>query len=439
MNIPSVPSGDDDGDDDQSIFQTPLRFTDKTAKSRKELQGFDDDEAYVTQQREDMEALADNFGNSAPQSCGRKRTRKPPATKAESESSAFRWLPASPPTSSVCNDNLTATAAEPVTKKTRLSYVVNNAEDARERALMNDILNGEELPTTTTPSIRSAYFNSSNESMPISCDEEEEEEEAIYRGSPTMPSGWLGPDRSGSRTASHGFQVNTDCCGDNPSLEYQEEVWCFGCQWVVRGHRPVDHAKIKDLTQCFMNLILQGSTSLENVGRIVSNLYRKTIRGPSIAAGDWLPDWPPAVVQKHIENMTEPRVVYALMLRKHLAMMKQVFSGVTRVDARTGQTVTDLASVKVWNQSMRELRDLYRIVPKESFGYNETFQAESWSGGVLVHPTRVAAPEETQRFSGAPVGSQSRRAGVRGPTLNAGGGDTGDLRGPANDELLVRD
>ena len=411
MNIPSVPSEEDS--DQRS-----------------------DEEAYVTQQRQDMEALADNFGNSAPQGLGRKRTRKPPASQAESESSAFRWLPASPPTSSVCNDNLAATA-EPPTKKTRLSYVVNNAEDARERALMDDILNGEELPPQSA-SIRSAYFNSSNESLPVSCDDEEPDED-IYRGSPNMPSGWLGPNRSGSRTPSHGFQVNTDCCGDNPSLEYQEEVWCFGCQWVVRGHRPVDHAKIKDLTQCFMNLIMQGSTSLENVARIVSNLYRKTIRGPSIAAGDWLPDWPPNVVQKHIENMTEPRVVYALMLRKHLAMMKHVFKGVTRVDARTGETVTDLASVKVWNQSMRELRDLYRIVPKESFGYNETFQAESWSGGVLVHPTRVAAPEETQRFSGAPVGSRSRRSGVRGPTLNAGGGDTGDLRGPANDELLVRD
>lgn len=406
MNIPSVPSAEEE------------------------------EEAYVTQQRETMDALTDTFGNSAPQDWGRKKTRKPPKNQKESESSAFRWLPASPPTASVCNHNLSATT-EPPTKKTRLSYVVNDAEDARERALMDDILNGEELPQTA--SIRSAYFNSSSESVPVSCEEEEAEAD-IYRGSPNMPSGWLGPDRSGSDSgASHGFQVNTDCCGDNPSLEYQEEVWCFGCQWVVRGHRPVDHAKIKDLTQCFMNLILHGSTSLENVARIVSNLYRKTIRGPSIAAGDWLPDWPPNVVQKHIENMTEPRVVYALMLRKHLALMKHVFKGVTRVDARTGETVTDLASVKVWNQSLRELRDLYRIVPKDSFGYNETFQAESWNGGVLVHPTRVAAPEETQRFSGAPVGSQSRRAGVRGPTLNAGGGDTGDLRGPANDELLVRD
>ncbi|GAJ06084.1 unnamed protein product, partial [marine sediment metagenome] len=211
MNIPSVPSASD-----EDAYE----------------------EAYVTQQKQDMEALADNFGNAAPQNVGRKRTRKPPATQVESESSAFRWLPASPPTSSVCNENLTATA-EPVTKKARLSYVVNNAEDARERALMDDILNGEELPPQSS-SVRSAYFNSSNESVPFSCDEEEEEEEEdIYRGgSPNMPSGWLGPgsnNSSGNGASNTGFQVNTDCCGDNPSLEYQEEVWCFGCQWVVRG------------------------------------------------------------------------------------------------------------------------------------------------------------------------------------------------------------
>lgn len=252
------------------------------------------------------------------------------------------------------------------------------------------------------------------------------------------------------------FRVYTDCCrGRNgralPGIPLEttepeagevghgrQQVWCFGCQWGARGHRPVDNDKIRDLVDCFTNLILQGSTTLENISRIISDLYRRTIRAPSLAADQWLPDWPPAVVQRHIEGLIEPRARNMLTLRKHIALLDRLSEYAMRVDTATGEESPNLPVVRALFQGMREMRELYRQVPKESFGYNENFRAESWSGGVLVHPSRIQQASRARAFAGAPVASSVGRAGTRCAAVSSGGGDTGELRGPSNDEELVR-
>ena len=100
--------------------------------------------------------------------------------------------------------------------------------------------------------------------------------------------------------------------------------------------------------------------------------------------------------------------------------------------------MTDLAAVRAWNQLSRELRELYHVVPKEAFGYNESLVADAWAGTVLIHPSRVGPPSNRRGFAGAPVASASQQAGARGSAVGAGGADTGELRGPSNDEVLVR-
>lgn len=251
-----------------------------------------------------------------------------------------------------------------------------------------------------------------------------------------------------------GYQVHTDCLlsvdgarlpgvppdalVDNGKPMDHGMVWCFGCQWRARGHRPVDNDKIRDLTDAFVSLILGGSTSLENTARIISDQYRRTIRQPSLAADRWLPDWPPAVVRRHIEIMIEPRVKNMLTLRRHTAMLERLSQHAFRLDQGTGEEAPNLPVIRAIYQGSREQRELYRQVPKESFGYNEDLRADSWLGGVLVHPSRVQPPAQRRGFAGAPVASQAARAGSRGSAVTAGGGDTGELRGPANDEELVR-
>lgn len=257
---------------------------------------------------------------------------------------------------------------------------------------------------------------------------------------------------SRSLLAASATKIHTDCCrdADGGALydgETGEEipagdeslVWCFGCQWGAHNHRPVDKDKIDALATCFMNLILNASTTLENVGRIISNQYRKAIREPAAARGQWLPDWPPEVVQRHIENMIEPRVVNALTIRTHLSLMNQLARHTFRVDMRSGEEEVNLQAIRVWCAMTKEMRTLYTQVPKDSFGYNEMLRAESWSGGTLVHPTRIrAAPELGGEYAGAPALGENKLGGGRGAAIAEGGADTGDLRGPANDEELIR-
>ena len=241
------------------------------------------------------------------------------------------------------------------------------------------------------------------------------------------------------------FEINTDCCRTGDGLDLrrqdatgQDQVWCFGCQWGARGHMPVDNDKIRNLTDAFMNMVCGGTTALENVANIISDLYRKTIRAPAMAAGQWLPDWPPSVVLKHIHGMTEPRVVNALMVRQHLALLNKMMSHAVRVDTTTGEESINLPVTRLLFTGMRELRELYRQVPKDSFGYNETLRADSWAGSVFVHPSRVRQPNASRAFPGAPVASHQSRIGARHPAVSSGGCDTGQYRGPANDEELAR-
>lgn len=273
---------------------------------------------------------------------------------------------------------------------------------------------------------------------------------------PPASRGGRGGARSGggsrSLLAASATKIHTDCCrdADGGALydgETGEEipagdeslVWCFGCQWGAHNHRPVDKDKIDALATCFMNLILNASTTLENVGRIISNQYRKAIREPAAARGQWLPDWPPEVVQRHIENMIEPRVVNALTIRTHLSLMNQLARHTFRVDMRSGEEEVNLQAIRVWCAMTKEMRTLYTQVPKDSFGYNEMLRAESWSGGTLVHPTRIrAAPELGGEYAGAPALGENKLGGGRGAAIAEGGADTGDLRGPANDEELIR-
>ena len=199
----------------------------------------------------------------------------------------------------------------------------------------------------------------------------------------------------------------------------------------------MDNAKIRDLVQSFMNLILHGTTTLENISHIISHMYRTTIRQPALALGQWLPDWPPKVVQRHIENMTEPRVVNALLLRRHLKLIHDLTDYSMEYNPETGRREPNLPVVRALYQGMRELRELYRQVPKESFGYNESLRAESWAGGVLVHPARIQGPGTSGSFAGAPVATRPGRAGARKRAV-VEGEDTGHLRGPANNEDLAR-
>lgn len=266
-------------------------------------------------------------------------------------------------------------------------------------------------------------------------------------------------------------EVSTDCCAgfpgcftgeervENPSVSSSSfpfrgvageqtqyvitrpedaQNWCFGCQWGAEGHRPVDNIKIRRLAKQFMTLILRGNTSLENIGRIISHMYRVTIRDPARKLGQWLPDWPPQIVQRHIENMTEPRVVNSLLLRKNLLITRRLFNHTFSVDTETGQEVPLLQAIRVFNQCQKQIMDLYKLVPKESFGYNEDLMGEDWGGGVLIHPSRVARPTEQSRYPGAPIASDPNQAGVRQAAVTATGEDSGALRGPANDEELVR-
>ena len=245
----------------------------------------------------------------------------------------------------------------------------------------------------------------------------------------------VGDDDSG------GFTISTDCCNQSDgSPLYDSTVgevvsgdltrfWCFGCQWGAHNHRPVDSEKIADLANCFMNLILNGSTTLENTSRIVSDMYRRTIQEPARLQGQHLPDWPPAVVKRHIENIMEPRVVNSLLIRKNLALLDRVFGNAVRYDTRSGREEVNMQACNMWCRLLRETREMYRQVPKESFGYNQHFRAESWSGGTLVHPTRV------QRSSGS--GDSNGGADIRRYVLGSGVVDAGAPRGPGNDDELV--
>lgn len=247
-------------------------------------------------------------------------------------------------------------------------------------------------------------------------------------------------------------RIHTDCCRDADGRPLYERdtgreipagdrtrVWCFGCQWGAHNHRPVDKDKIDALASTFMNLILNASTTLENVGHIISEMYRQTIREPAAARGQWLPDWPPEVVQRHIENMTEPRVVNALLIRTHLSLTNRLAGHTFRVDMRTGEEEVNLQAIRVWCAMLKETRTLYAQVPKEAFGYNEMLRAESWAGGTLVHPTRIRAESRVgSEYAGAPALGENKLGGGRGPAVAEGGADTGDLRGPANDEELLR-
>jgi hypothetical protein len=251
-----------------------------------------------------------------------------------------------------------------------------------------------------------------------------------------------------------GAGFSTDCCtapdgGDLWDSSMSSFVsrdlslaWCFGCQWGAHGHRPVDNTKIQDLVDLFKNLIHGGSTTIENIARIVSDTYRRTIQIPARRHGQELPDWPPAVVKRHIENMTEPQIVNKLLIRKNLALLNNVFNDAVQYDAESGRTKTSIPACTMWCRLLRENRELYRQVPKEAFGYNPSFRAESWSGSALVHPTRVQYNSEN-----ASAGAASAASGASGASGNAdirryvhgGSGvvDTGEPRGPGNDEELV--
>jgi hypothetical protein len=284
-----------------------------------------------------------------------------------------------------------------------------------------------------------------------------------------------------------GVGIDTDCCGEDRRRnrrsrsarrrlfsvagnatphDYDSDVeggpenarvWCFGCQWGARGHQPVDNEKIRELVQCFMSLILGGSTTLENIAQIVSHTYRVTIRDPARALGQRLPDWPPAVVKRHIENMTEPRVVNALLIRRQLALLTQLYQHTMEIDPRTQQQKPNIQVVRTLLAGQKELREMYRQVPKDSFGYNENLMADSWSAGsVLVHPARIqrntggsaaaaaTGVDENQQqrqqrdYAGAPVAASAGQAGVRQSAVSLGGEDTGELRGPSNNEELLR-
>ena len=242
-----------------------------------------------------------------------------------------------------------------------------------------------------------------------------------------------------------------NCCDTYPQAGEPEQVWCFGCRWGAPGHKPVDNLKIREFVREFVNLIMDGSTSEANIATVVEKNYEAIIRRPAMALGQTLPRWPASVVLRHIYNMTEPRIVNSLVLRRQ----KDLVYNLHRY-AFDGGGKPDLAVIRVLNQSQRELRELYRPVTKDAFGYNEHLTADTWKGSIFVHPERVArttnsgagvitatntaagAQDSGGAFPGAPIAARPEQAGVRQPAVSAGGQDTGALRGPANDEELVR-
>lgn len=252
----------------------------------------------------------------------------------------------------------------------------------------------------------------------------------------------------------------------HPEMDDSAPIWCFGCRWGAPGHKPVDNAKVREFVREFVELIMDGSTSLTNIAGIVSDNYNSIIREPALRVGQYLPQWPPDVVLNHINNMTEPRIVTSLLIRKQKDMVYKLHQY-----AFTGNQ-PNLATIRVLNQSLQRLQDLYRPVTKDAFGYNENMTANTWKGSVFVHPARVesttgsrfrnnpAAVSSSRRirqqnqyhqdgqggtnidvsgaFSGAPIAASADQAGVRQPAVSLGGQDTGGLRGPANDEELIR-
>ena len=228
--------------------------------------------------------------------------------------------------------------------------------------------------------------------------------------------------------------------GDDVWIERPEDakVWCFGCQWGARGHRPVDNEKIKNLVSTMMTLILNGNTSIHNIARHTTYMYRVTIQQPALKMGQWLPDWSPLIVKRHIENMTEPRIVQVLTLRQNLTIYRRLCKYAFLTNPETGQEVPAISIIREIRQLSKHIRDSYHPLSKESFLYNEDMAAESWAGGALIHPARIAPLSRNIRFPGAPVAAEMNQAGVRKPPVSETGEDTGTLRGPANDEQLIR-